>query len=203
MSCFLKKNKKNEKSNVGHLKSYITNRKKERKIMSHKSTKTYGTDSLTGSVLGVGTDGQYLNVTGPAAQNGVRGPDTRNSTKVFQSGGTINYIRQGPIITVDNVAANINNIDSKDFTLSANGSRSVEQHTSKTGRKRHITSMDIHGIITRGATDGVSYGYAPGTGTPVDKPNDSARDPWGTPPNFVFLQSSGPTVHAFNYLTSN
>lgn len=170
--------------------------------MSHKSTKTYGVDSLTGSVLGVGADGQYLTTISPAAENGTRGPNTRNSTKVFQSGGTINYIRDGAIVTVDNVAQNLNNIPSKDITLSANGSRSVEQHTVKTGRKRQITSMDIHGIVTRSATDGVSYGYAAGTGTPVDRPNDSARDPWGTPPNFVFLESSGPAVHSFNSLTS-
>lgn len=171
--------------------------------MSHKSTKTYGTDTLTGSVLGVGVDGQYIDIVAPAAENGVRGPNTRNSTKVFQSGGTINYIRKGAILAVDHVAADLNNITSKDFTLSANGNRSVEQHTTKTGRKRHITSIDIHGIVARGATDGVSYGYAAGSGTPVDKPNDSARDPWGTPPNFVYLESSGPTVHSFNYLTSN
>ena len=193
----LKKNKKNEKYILAVF--IILNRKKK---MSHKSKKTYGSDSLTGNNLGVGNGNGYINTVNPAGKPGKRGPNTRNSTKVFQSTGTINHLRDGAFVSVSNKVEDLNNIPTKDFTLSVNGSRSVERHTVKTGVKRQITSMDIHGIITRSATDGVTYGYAPNSGTPVDKPNDSAKDPWGTPPNFVYLQSAGPTVHAFNSLTS-
>lgn len=170
--------------------------------MAHKSQKTYGSDVVTGTNLGPGNGAGYNGSVNPASKGGKRVHNSRNSTKIFQQNGTVNYLRDGAFIAVDHKVEDLNKIATKDFTLSANGSRAVERHTTKSGRKRQITSMDIHGIVTRSATDGVSYGYAPGSGTPVDKPSDSAKDPWGTPPNFVFLQSSGPTVHAFNSLTS-
>lgn len=170
--------------------------------MSHYSTVgVYGTNVTTGTVLGFGSGGnQFLSTVTPAEESGSRGPDERYTQPSYQSGGTINYLRPDFITTQK--AMSINNISGNDVNITENGASDLEQHTSKYGRKLAITSIDIYGNITYDASNGTSYGFAPNGGTPIDRPIDAAKNPYGTPPNFVFLGGAGPVTHVFNSLTS-
>jgi len=171
--------------------------------MAHSASEgIYGTEgSVTGTVLGAGNNaGTFVSTVNPAVQFGSKTYDASSSSAVFQSGGTINKIRTGAI-TVDNKIKDINGIAGNDLVPSANGSVVVEQHSNKYATKYEITSMDIHGNVTLSSDTGVDYPLKAGSGTPVDKPADSAKDPYGTPPNFVVLDKNSPSVHSFSSLT--
>ena len=170
--------------------------------MGHFSTVgVYGTNVTTGTVLGFGSGGnQFVSNITPAEENGARGPDDRYTEPSYQSGGTVNYLRPDFITTQS--AVSLNNISGNDVNITENGPLHLEQHTSKYGRKLAITSIDNHGNITYGATNGATYGFATTSGTPTDRPIDAAKNPYGTPPNFVFLEGAGPVAHAFNSLSS-
>lgn len=158
----------------------------------------------TGAYLGAGSDENTL-LRAPVS------PITRSVAAVvptgyieesFQGTGTRNYIRTSGFITVDGIVQNLNGIDAKDFTLTANTSVALEQASSKYARKLAITSINNKGVITYGATNGTRYGLYPTSGTPVDTQADAAKDPYGTPPNFVVLEGKGvPTAHSFTALT--
>jgi len=165
---------------------------------------TYGTAVNTGkgTSLGAGSGGNTLqNVDNPAIIAYMPTSPSTYSTKAY-SDGSINYKRTGAFVTIEGKVQNLNNVAANDFFLTQNGAQSDEQHSSKYGRKLSITEIDQNGNITYGATNGVTYGLYHTSGTPVDKVADFAKDPYGTPANFVVLDKATPTVHAFNPLTS-
>lgn len=166
---------------------------------------TYGTAVNTGkgTSLGAGSATSTLqNVDNPVKATYTPTSPTTYSAAAYTSGGTINYKRTGAFITIEGKVNNVNNIAANDFTLTQNGTLADEQHSSKYGRKLSITEIDQNGNITYGATNGTTYGLYHTSGTPVDKFADAAKDPYGTPPNFVVLDKATPTVHAFNPLSS-
>lgn len=117
------------------------------------------------------------------------------------AGGTILYSRTTDYISVDGQTDNINGVASKDFTLTANTS-TPEVHGSQKGRKLAITSIDNHGNITYGATNATSYDLTATTGNVYDRPVDSMRDPYGTPPKLYSLIGLAPTGISYRALTS-
>jgi hypothetical protein len=132
-------------------------------------------------------------------------PKTYVSTYTSPSGtipgGTILYNRTADIISVDGQVDNVNGVASKDFTMTDNTS-TPEVHGSQKGRKLAITSIDNHGNLTYGATNGTSYDLTSTTGNVYDRPVDSMRDPYGTPPKFYSLIGLAPTGLSYRALTS-
>lgn len=166
---------------------------------------TYGTAVNTGkgTSLGTGSGTSTLqNVDNPTNPAFTANSPSTYSAKAYTSGGTINYKRTGAIVNIEGKVNNINNIAANDFFLTQNGSQADEQHSYKYARKLAITEIDQNGNITYGATNGTIYGLTPGSGTPVDKFADAAKDPYGTPNNYVVLDKATPTVHSFNPLSS-
>lgn len=157
-----------------------------------------------GSVLlgGGANDSTVTTTASLALTPGERVAPTGYCEESYQGEGTLAYQRTGAFITNANPVTSINGISGRDFDLTVNGAQSLEQHSTKYGRKLDITSISNDGTITYGASNGTSYGFAPGSGTPVDTQADAAKDPYGTPPNFIVLGGSGPVAHSFTALTS-
>lgn len=165
---------------------------------------TYGTAVNTGkgTSLGAGSGGNSLqSVDNPVIISYTPTSPSTYSNKAYTS-GSINYKRRGAFVSIEGKVNDLNNVAANDFFLTQNGAAHLEQHSSKYGRKLSITEIDQNGNITYGATNGVTYGLYTTSGTPVDKVADFAKDPYGTPANFVVLDKASPTVHAFNPLTS-
>lgn len=165
---------------------------------------TYGTAVNTGKgrTLGVGSNSSDL--------QSIQSPVGDQAEEVvidtycypYQSGRDMNYFRVDGLLSIQGQTPDINGLDGNNFYLTQNGDTDLEQHSYKYGRKLAITSIDNHGNITYGATNGVIYGLYPTSGTPVDRVADAAKDPWGTPARFVTLGDSGPAVHDFELPTS-
>jgi hypothetical protein len=172
--------------------------------MSTSARGTYGTanNSGKGTSLGGGSGGNALqNVDTPVVINFTETSPSTYSNKAYST-GVLNYQRTGAFITIEGKANNLNSLAANDFFLTDRGAQSLEQHSSKYGRKLAITEIDQNGNITYGATNGTTYGLYHTSGTPVDKNADAAKSPYGTPANYVVLDKASPTVHSYNRLSS-
>lgn len=172
--------------------------------MSSATRGVYGTSINTGkgSSLGTGSGGNSMqNVDIPLAIKFAPNSPSIYSNKAY-SAGSINYLRTGAFVSIEGKVNDLNNVAANDFFLTQNGALHLEQHSNKYARKLAITSINQNGVITYGATNGVTYGLYHTSGTPVDKVADFAKDPYGTPAKFVVLDKATPTVHSFTPLTS-
>jgi len=171
--------------------------------MATFSRGTYGTSDNGGGGVTLG-NGTVSAIQGQSAIAGEAGTSVlpSGSTNKTYSSGTLDYNRTGGFVQHSVLVEDVNGVAANDFYMTDNGSIADEQHSSKYAVKRSITSYDQYGRPTYGATDGTRYGLYTTSGTPVDKPIDAAKDPYGTPATFVTLDGLAPVVHSFSALTS-